>query len=71
MKYVNINSGESISIETYKRLTPTAQANFTPDEDKPQVSHQIIEHRSNKMSMGDAVGLAIVTPLVILGELLG
>jgi len=73
MKYVNKNSGESISVETYRQLNPSAQANFTLDvsSNQPQVTHQIVEHRSDNLSIGDAVVGVAVLPFVILGELFG
>ncbi len=71
MKYVNINTGESISLATYNQLNPSGQANFRLDTSTPQPTHQIIEHRSDSMSVGDAVGLVVATPFIILNELFG
>ncbi len=73
MKYVNKSTGESISVATFNQLTPTAQSNFALDVStpQPQVTHQIVEHRSDSLSIGDAVVGVAVLPLVIFGELFG
>ncbi len=73
MKYVNKNTGESISPSTYSQLNPSAQANFTLDVSTPQAqtTHQIVEHRSDSLSVGDAVVTLAVLPLAILGDLFG
>lgn len=68
MKYINKNTGDSISVETYNNLNPSAQTNFILDTSvpQPQTTHQIIETRSDNLSVGDAVALVAITPFVIL-----
>jgi hypothetical protein len=68
MKYINKNTGDSISVATYNNLNPSAQINFTLDvsTSQPQTTHQIIETKSDSLSVGDAVALVALTPLIIL-----
>jgi hypothetical protein len=71
MKYINKNTGDSISVETYNNLNPSAQINFTLDVStpQPQTTHQIVETRSDSLSVGDAVALVALTPVLIFKSL--
>lgn len=73
MKYVNINSGETIGVATYNSLTDRAKSNYVLDIEtpQPQVTHQIIETRSDNLSVGDAIVGVAVLPFAILGKLFG
>lgn len=65
MKYINKNTGDSISEEVFNQLSDSAKDNFIQAEDTVIKSHQIIETKSENMSIGDAVGLVAITPLII------
>ena len=66
MKYINKNTGDSISVETFRNLNPSAQSNFVLDvSSQTQTTHQIIETKSDNLSVGDAIALVAITPLVI------
>jgi hypothetical protein len=71
MKYINKNTGDSISESVYFQLSETAQSNFIASEDSVVKTHTIVETTSNNLSVGDAIGLVVLSPVILFKSLFG
>lgn len=70
MKYVNKNTGESISYETYAQLTELGKSNYVLDKSSnTTINHQIIETKSNNLSVGDGIAVAVLAPIAIVASI--
>lgn len=69
MNYINKNTGDQITESTYRNLNESAKINFIASEEVITTTRQIIETKSDNMSIGDAVALVAVTPLIIFKSL--
>ena len=69
MKYVNKNTGDVVGTEVYSQLSTEARNNFVAIKEQPQATttktHQIVETRSDSMSVGDGIAAAVVLPIAI------
>jgi len=68
MNYINKNTGDLISQETYNQLSSAAKANYIASPAVNQTTHHITE--SKNLSVGDAIGVAVLTPLLIIDSFL-
>ena len=68
MKYVNKNTGDVISSNVYNQLSAQAMSNFIAIKESviPSVikTHQIIETKSDSMSIGDGIACAVILPII-------
>jgi hypothetical protein len=68
MKYINKNTGDTISKVVYNQLSTIAKNNFIPVSDESNKTHQIIETRSENLSVGDGIAVAVALPLLFLNS---
>lgn len=70
MKYINKNTGESISQETYLQLEEFGKSNYILDKSSnTTVNHQIIETKSDNLSVGDGIAVAVLAPIAIVASI--
>jgi hypothetical protein len=69
MKYINKNTGDYIWISLFS--IETAQSNFIASEDLVVKTHTIVETTSNNLSVGDAIGLVVLSPVILFKSLFG
>lgn len=71
MKYINKNTGDAISREVYLQLSESGRSNFIMAEDNPTVTHTITETKSDNLSVGDAIAVVALSPLIVFKSLFG
>tara|TARA_R110000772_G_scaffold112913_1_gene217219 strand:+ start:37 stop:288 length:252 start_codon:yes stop_codon:yes gene_type:complete len=83
MKYINKNTGDSISESVYFQLNESAKDNFIQSEDvvnkthtivetkSDNKSHTIVETRSDSLSVGDVVAVAVLSPVILFKSIFG
>jgi len=71
MKYINKNTGDSISESVYSQLNETAKDNFIQAEDVVNKTHTVVETKSDNLSIGDAVGVVALSPVILFKSLFG
>ena len=73
MKYVNKNTGDVIGSEVYSQLSTTAKSNFILVQEQTRSTvtktHQVIETKSNSMSIGDGIAAAVALPIIAVWSL--
>ena len=71
MKYINKNTGDSISEAVYSQLNETAKDNFIQSEDVVNKTHTVVETKSDNLSIGDAVAVVVLSPVILFKSLFG
>ena len=71
MKYINKNTGDAISEGVHAKLSDSAKANFIQAEDVPTVTHSIVETKSDNLSIGDAIAVTVLSPVLIFKSIFG
>jgi hypothetical protein len=71
MKYINKNTGDSISESVYSQLSETARNNFIQVEDVVTKTHTVVETKSDSLSIGDAVAVVALSPIIIFKSIFG
>lgn len=71
MNYINRETGDSVSQSVYNQLTDLAKNKFIKSEDVVNKTHTIIETRSDNLSVGDAVAVVALSPIIILKSIFG
>jgi chorismate mutase len=71
MKYINKNTGDSISEAVYSQLNETAKDNFIQAEDVVNKTHTVVETKSDNLSIGDAVAVVVLSPVILFKSLFG
>jgi len=71
MKYINKNTGDSISEAVYYQLNETAKDNFIQSEDVVNKTHTVVETKSDNLSIGDAVAVVVLSPVILFKSLFG
>lgn len=71
MKYINKNTGDSITESVYYQLNDSAKANFIQIKEEIVKTHQIIETKSDNLSVGDAVAVIALSPVFLFKSLFG
>jgi hypothetical protein len=71
MKYINKNTGDSISEAVYYELNETAKDNFIQAEDVVNKKHTVFETKSDNLSIGDAVAVVVLSPVILFKSLFG
>lgn len=71
MKYINKNTGDAISEAVYSQLNETARSNFIQAEDVVNKTHTIVETKSDSLSIGDAVAVVALSPVILFKSLFG
>jgi|TARA_R110001606_G_C14979606_1_gene604241 hypothetical protein len=73
MKYVNKNTGDVVGTEVYSQLSNEAKNNFIIIKEQSNQhttkTHQIIENRSDSMSLGDGIAATVLLPIAILSSI--
>jgi hypothetical protein len=70
MKYINKNT-EILYLNQFIFTIETAQSNFIASEDLVVKTHTIVETTSNNLSVGDAIGLVVLSPVILFKSLFG
>jgi len=69
MKYINKNTGDVIRLAVYSQLSLEARSNFIEikEQSEPTVTktHQVIETRSDSLSVGDGIAAVVVLPIAL------
>lgn len=71
MKYINKNTGDSISESVYFQLNETAKDNFIQAENVVNKTHTVLETKSDNLSIGDAVAVVVLSPVILFKSLFG
>lgn len=69
MKYINKNTGDSITVDVYLQLNESAKQNFIKSEDVVNKTHSVVETKSDNLSVGDAIAVVALSPLIIIKSL--
>ena len=71
MRYINRNTGDSISESVYNQLSREAKLNFICAEEKVNKTHSIVETKSDNLSIGDAIAVTVLSPVILFKTLFG
>jgi uncharacterized protein YdeI (YjbR/CyaY-like superfamily) len=72
MRYINKNTGETISETVYKQLSSIVQDQYimmVEDPKKMETVHTIVEHKDDHATVGDALTVIALTPLLLLSRI--
>lgn len=73
MKYINKNTGDVITREVYVQLNDSAKNNFIQMDDTVNTvkTHTIVETKSDNLSVGDAIAVVALSPVIAFKALFG
>lgn len=71
MRDINRNTGDSISESVYNQLSREAKLNFICAEEKVNKTHSIVETKSDNLSIGDAIAVTVLSPVILFKTLFG